>query len=266
MPSASALFRHALILARRSLPILAITASIAVALGGSYAGFQWLTHSPRFAITSLSIAGDAAIDEAEIARLLALPQSANIFTTDMDTLEARLLLSPWIASAQVSRHLPHTLKIEVTEHVAIAAVQLDGLYLLSEQGELFKKATMNSAELDGLCIITGLERELFLRSPATAHERFAYALDALSNYQSNSDRPAIGELHFDSRGSLSLITFDEAIAIHLGSPKANDFADRYQAFDSAYGALSEEELAQARAFRIADRTPSDRVTVAFAGN
>lgn len=266
LPSASELASRAGTLFKRSLPGLAIATSITCALGGGYAGYQWLTHSDRFAITDLEIEGSAALGDAEVAQLLGLAEGANIFRTDMDTLEARLLASPWIADADVSRNLPNTLEITLSERVAVAAVELDGLYLLSNEGQLFKRATPGSGELEGLCIITGLDREIFLTSPTVSKERFDYALDALAQFKKNSDRPRIGELHFDKRGSLSLITFEDAIAIHLGSPDAGDFNDRFQAFDSAYGALSAEEHAQARAFRIADRTPSDRVTVAFAGN
>lgn len=266
LPTPAELARHAGALFKRSLPGLAIATSIACALGGGYTGYQWLTHSERFAITDLEIDGSAALSDAEVGALLGLSERANIFRTDMDTLEARLMASPWIAAADVSRNLPNALEIRITEREAVAAVELDGLYLLSNKGELFKRATPGTGELEGLCIITGLDREIFLESPAVSKERFDYALDALAQYKNNTERPRIGELHFDKRGGLSLITFEDAIAIHLGSPEADDFDDRFQAFDSAYGALSEEEHAQARAFRIADITPSDRVTVAFAGH
>lgn len=253
-------------LGRRSLPALCILASIGLAGGGAYLGLRWLTSSEQFRISKLKLSGNQQLDSAAVASLLALPADANIFRTDMDGLEERLESSPWIAEAEVSRDLPGRLEIEIREERAVAAVELDGLYLLNEEAEPFKRARVRNQELVGLPIITGIARGDFLDSPERSQERLRYALTALRSYASGEERPRIGELHLDERHGITLITFEDAIAIHLGRPQVEDLDDRYQAFDSAWQALDGEELAAARAFRIADRTPSDRVTVAFAGN
>ncbi len=266
LPSAGHIARQSLALIQRSLPKLALAGSVVCALGASYGAYRWVTSSAYFAIHSIEVEGQHSLSKAEIIDLLALPKTANIFRTDMDHLESRLEASPWIAEAHVTRKLPRGLEIQVSERQSIAAVELEGLYLLTAEGEIFKRATPATGELEGLCIITGLEREQFSKQPEKARDRLTYALDALAAYKKNPERPRIGELHFDKRGSLSLITFEDAVSIHLGSPSSKDFSDRFTAFDVAYQALSEDEHRQARAFRIADRTPSDRVTVAFAGN
>jgi cell division protein FtsQ len=250
----------------RCRPAALVAGSLTLALSGGYLGYHWMTHSPRFDIAELEVRGTLQLDQEQISDLLALGENANIFRTDMDTLEARLTASPWIAEASVSRSLPRGLEIELQEHRALAAVELDGLYLLNDKGEPFKRTQMDSEELDGLCLITGLTRELFLAAPEHSRQQLQYALRALHSYQSNSERPRLGELHLDERHGITLITYENAIAIHLGNPEREDFDDRYQTFDSAWGALDTEEHAAARAFRIADRTPSDRVTIAFAGN
>ncbi len=252
--------------ARRSLPAVGIASGVALAIGGSYYGYQWLTHSPRFAISELNIQGLEQLGEDDVAELLALSENANIFRTDMGSLEAKLEASPWIVSAEVSRDLPKGIDIEIREERAAFAVDLDGLYLANEEGELFKRASVARGELDGLTIVTGLSREQHLADPKGSQEQLKTALGALTEFGKGEGRPRIGELHIDQRHGLSLITFDNAIAIHVGTPAMGEFAERYRAFDSAWQALDAEEHAAARSFRIADRTPSDRVTVAFAGN
>lgn len=243
-----------------------MAASVCLVIGASYLGFRWFTESPRFDITELEIQGNEQLSPDQVEQVLALGPHPNIFRTDMDTLESRLVASPWVSHASVSRSLPSGLEIEITEQVASAVAELDGLYLINPAGEAFKRADVRSGEVEGLCIITGLSRQDFLAKGEETQEKLLYALAALESYHAKTSRPRLGELHFDDRHGISLITYENAIAIHLGSPDGADFEDRYRSFDSAWSALDSEEHAAARAFRIADRTPSDQVTIAFAGN
>ncbi|MCP4444037.1 MAG: FtsQ-type POTRA domain-containing protein [Myxococcales bacterium] len=258
--------RRTLGVAKSSLPFVGIVGAVALALGGGYFGYQWVTHSSRFAIAELEVSGNARLGEREITDLLRLGPNPNVFLADMGTLESRLEASPWIVRAEVSRLLPTGLEIEIQEEAAIAVVELDGLYLANEKGQLFKRANVVGGEVDGLSIVTGISRDEHLADPAGTQERLQFALDALHGFAVKTDRPQIGEVHLDARHGISLITFDDAIAIHIGMPRKGELAERYRAFDSAWHALDAEEHAAARSFRIADRTPSDRVTVAFAGN
>lgn len=257
-------WHHARALGRQCLPGFLIAGSIGLAIGTVALGHHWLTHSPRFVIEDITVAGKSTLSERQVESLLMLQADTNIFAADMEQLEARLTASPWIASAQVTRSLPDALDVQIREHVAAAAIELEGLYLVNNQGKIFKRARLDR-ELSGLAIVTGIARSEFVTSTTKSEGRLRGALAALRQFQSIPDRPRIGELHLDKRRGLTLITYETAIAIHVGSPLDEELADRFQAFDSAWNALDSEEHAAARAFRIADRTPSDRVTVAFAG-
>jgi cell division protein FtsQ len=240
--------------------------AVSLVAGSCLLGYRWFTESSRFAIAEFEVSGTHRLDRQRVREILALAPDANIFRTDMDLLESRLVADPWISSASVSRSLPDALEIEIHEEHASAAVELDGLYLVNAAGQPFKRADVDAGELEGLSIITGLTREYFLGAPEESTEQLLYALSALQIYHANDQRPRLGELHLDQRHGITLITYEDAIAIHLGSPDGADFEDRYRSFDSAWSALDSEEHAAARAFRIADRTPSDQVTIAFAGN
>lgn len=232
---------------------------------GGYYSYQWATHAERFAIGNLEFSGNQQVSDSSLTELLNLPAGTNIFLADIDTLELRLEASPWISDAEISRDLPNSLEIEVAEERAVALVELEGLYLANAKGELFKR-TGPSDKLEGMAIITGLARGQVSASPSESQEQIVFALQAVELFASSEKRPVIGEVHLDRTQGLTLITYESAIAIHLGNSPQSELADRYQAFDLAWNALGTEEHAAARAFRIADRTPSDQVTVAFAGN
>lgn len=266
IPSWATIWRQLRSLGRRSLPGVIVVASISLVIGTGYLGYQWLTQSERFAIAEFEVTGNSMLTPAQVQEILALGPDSNIFSTDMDSLETRLVADPWIASASVNRSLPNGLEIEIQEEVAGAVVELGGLYLVNSVGEPFKRADVDAGEISGLSIITGLSREGFLSAPEETTEQLVYALTALNGYHANPKRPRLGELHLDNRHGITLITYENAIAIHLGSPEDAEFEDRYRSFDSAWSALDSEEHAAARAFRIVDRTPADQVTIAFAGN
>ncbi len=251
---------------RQRLPSLIISGLVALALGGGYLAYEWATHSPRFAISEFSLSGNEQLQEEDIRELLALPANANIFRTDVGSLETRLLKSPWIQSAEVSRQLPGGLEIKLEEEKAVAAAALGGLYLLNKEGKLFKRASIAEGELDGLSIITGIERDAHVQDTEHSQRQLREALHALMQFQKNTDRPRIGEVHLDEYQGMSFVTFEQAIAIHLGTPTREELADRFGAFDAAWHALDAQEHAAVRSFRISDRSPSDQVTVAFAGN
>src|SRR5262249_32090295 len=68
---------------------------------------------------------------------------------------------PWVVSARVERRFPSTILATVLEHRPAALVQLGGLYVLDEQGRLFKRAAPDDG-LD-LPLITGLTRDEWQR-------------------------------------------------------------------------------------------------------
>jgi hypothetical protein len=75
------------------------------------------------------------------------------------------------------------------------------------------------------------------------------------------DRPAIGEVHVDPHGQVTLHTYDQATAIQLGA-LGPELDARMHTFDAAWAGLSEPERVRARAIHL-DARP-DHVTVAFA--
>jgi cell division protein FtsQ len=257
---------------RRSLPAVAALAALAVLGGGLCAGYRWLTHSPRFAIAEIAVRGAHRVDPDALRARLPIRVGDNAFA-DLTQVARAVRGEPWVAAADVRRVLPHTIVIELREHVAAAAVELGELYLVDPDGRPFKRAvsTADAGEADGLPIITGLSRAGFAADPAGAAASVRAALAAIERWRS-AERPAIGEVHIDPHGAIALHTRDPEIAIELGAPgdDASATGARIRAFDTAWAALSDAERARARAIHL-DVSPGippgnrpDHVTVAFA--
>jgi cell division septal protein FtsQ len=282
---------------RRSLAPAAAVVALGAIGGGLWAGHHWLTTSPRFAITSITVHGAHHVDPEDLRATLPIHVGGSVFC-GLEGIARAVRDNPWVETAEVRRILPHTIAIELREHAAAAVVALDELYLVDAAGQPFKRAAVPGGEADGLPIITGISRAAYTADPAAAMATVRDALAAFDAWRATA-RPAIGEIHVDPHGAVTLHTYDQAIAIQLGAvsgaaapgtlvaaagPEAVDshpgshpasypgsrlgprldsrLGARLRTFDAAWASLSEAERTRARAIHL-DARP-DHVTVAFA--
>jgi cell division septal protein FtsQ len=252
---------------RRAVPALAVAAILLVVAGGAFAGYRFLTRSPRFAVAAIEVRGNHRLSADEIRALLPIRLGENVFASPLGEVGRAATANPWIASAEAHRVLPHTVVIDVRERTAVAIVDLGGLYLVEADGKPFKRAAIDAGEGEGLPVITGLDRDAYRADPAASATLIRASLAALTAWQAPTPsgghgRPAIGELHVDGHHVLTLRTYDQATAIQLGPLDLVQLPTRLATFDAAWAALSETERHHARAIHLDAR--SDNVTVAFA--
>jgi len=224
--------------------------------GTAWAGYRFVTGSPRFAIDQIAIAGNHHLTEAQVRALLPIHPGDNVFATSLDVVVGALRANPWIARADAQRVLPHTVTIDLVEHEPALVVDLQGRDLVDASGHPFKRAA--AGEGDGLPVVTGLDRTAYLADPQGTAAAITGVLAALAEWRRGA-RPAVDEVHVDPHGALALHA--GATAIQLGVPGA-DLAARLRTFDAAWADLSDDERARARAIHLDTRT--DHVTVAFA--
>lgn len=248
---------------RRSLRVVAAVAAIAILGGAVWGGYRWITASPRFAITAITIEGAHRLDVDTLRAALPVRVGDNVFA-DLDAIAATVRSQPWVASAHVHRILPSTIAIDLREHVAAAVIELGELYLADATGRPFKRAVIEDGEADGLPLITGIGRAGYA-ADAEAATRIAQGAIAAAERWRAADRPRLHEIHVDAHGAVTLRT-DQAVAIQLGALGApgDALGARIRTFDAAWAGLSEAERARARAIHL-DVRP-DHVTVAFAKN
>ena len=244
---------------RRSLPATIAVAVLAMLGGGLWAGHRWITHSTRFAIQQIAIHGAHRVDPDQLRTALPIQIGDNVFT-ELAGIAVAARDNPWVASAEVHRILPHTIVVDLREHVAAAVVAIDELYLVDDSGRPFKRAALDGGESDGLPLITGIGRAALVADPDATAATVRDALAAVNRWRA-TERPAIAEIHVDPHGALTLHTHDPAIAIKLGTP-GTEVAGRLRTFDTAWAGLDPAERARTRAIHLDSRP--DHATVAFA--
>jgi cell division protein FtsQ len=193
--------------------VFVVASSIALAWGIK----QHVVSSPRFAVKTIRIDGAVRRSPEQISEAAGLRVGMNVFSVDLEAARNRLLLDPWVATAQVERQLPATLTITLTEREAAAVVAVDAdLYLCTPEGELFKK--LEADDPIGLIVITGLTSSLVANDRKLAVSRVRSALELMAQYASRGpvQQHPIQEIGIADDGSLRMVVGRSAITLEMG--------------------------------------------------
>ena len=166
----------------------------AAASAGAWQAWRWAMTAPLFAISEIRFSGVEHAGEADLLHRSGLSLGENLFHADLARASRAIEAHPWVASARLERRLPARVIASVVEHRAVALVQAGSLYLLDDQGQVFKR----KAPDDGvdLPIITGLARE-DLGKPET-NLRLATALQLLDAWKAEGfATAALSEVRLD---------------------------------------------------------------------
>lgn len=198
--------------------ILGAVLVIGTALGVAVSAERYALSSPRFGVKELKLSGAQRLTSARVRDLAGLSDTTNLFALDLAGVEASLLKDPWLGSVRVTRRLPSTLEVTVTEREARAITPVnDGLYLVSKQGEPFKQ--IEAGDPVDLPVITGLSPERLQRDRSRELDRLSTALDVIAQYErlTLSRIYPLEEVHLTDGGAISITLGKEGVVVHLGA-------------------------------------------------
>ena len=175
-----AAWRSVLDAALRTLAAAALSAALSL---GAWQAWRWAAASDIFAIREIRFTGLVRAREAELLRRSGLKPGENLFRADLARAARAMQADPWVSSARLERRLPGEVLVRIAEHRPAALVQLGGLYVLDDEGRLFKRAAAEDA-LD-LPILTGLSREAWVERKQELQLRLFAALHLLDTWQAS---------------------------------------------------------------------------------
>lgn len=117
---------------RRVLVLLALVAAVA--------GGVWLMFfSSVTAVHDVSVQGVSVLTEDEVRTQAAVPLDVSLATSDLDAVRARVEALAPVATVEISRDWPDTVRIEITEREALAVVEWEGAWrAVDGDGVLFR--------------------------------------------------------------------------------------------------------------------------------
>lgn len=224
--------RKAAAIAARALWPLAGAGAVALAALLSWrAGFA----GELLRIREIRFEGLSRATAEELLELSPAQRGDHLLLCDIDLVAASLRRHPWVAAAEVRRALPGALSVTVTERRPAALVDLGGLYLVDDRGEVFKRAAPGDG-LD-LPVVTGISRETWVERRAEAEPLLAAALALLGRWAERGlDRRApVSEIHVDVDYGTTLWAGDEGLEVRLGH---GDLPEKLERLERVLAALA----------------------------
>jgi cell division protein FtsQ len=196
---------------------LGICLVVGTASATAWGGYRLALGSPHFSVQHFEVTSSRRLSEPELARRAGVQIGESLLGLDVKAAERHLLEDPWVQSVRVTRKLPQTLRVELTEHEAVALASLDGeMFLVGSDGEPFKR--WEAGDDHDFPVLTGVTLDDVAKDRPGAVGRLTTALTVLDHYErlpvSRAQRAQ--EVHLAPDGSVVLSVGKRGIALHLG--------------------------------------------------
>lgn len=214
--------------------------AVALAWGlllGAQQGYQYVTTSAHFEAKSVVFTATPHLSPERLTEIMGLQPGTNILAVDVEAVRRKIEADPWVASATVSRQLPDTLHVAVTEHTPAAVLLSGHFYLLDDDGVPFKR--VEQGERAGLPVVTGVDRNLLVSGDPAAARIIRRALDVLHVYEAKA-RPRLAEIHVGDGGEALLYTEKTGTLLRLGRGPVEERLARFDALRAALGERSDK--------------------------
>jgi cell division protein FtsQ len=218
--------------------------------------------SPAFATREIRVEGRSRLTEREVIEAAGLAVGRNAFDMGPEQAAERLRDHPWIASAHVERRLPGSFVVKLRERRAVAVLALGALYLVAEDGAVFKRVAVGDPV--DLPVVTGIERERFTTDRAWRTSLLLEVVALLHSYREAGLQRStpVGEVHVEPDGGLSLYVGGDALHARLGRAP---FREKLSRLRRVLDRLAQDKQQAAYVYLDNVRHP-DRVTVRLVGD
>ena len=210
------LVRHRGGLRRAAQGLLVIAAGAALVWLGAQTA-RYARSADAFAIREIRIEGNEVLGDIDVRRAAGLQIGSNIFEVSAEDARNHLLRHPWVKDATVVRRLPGRVRIQITERKPVALVALDQLYLVSDEGAVFKRLGVDDPV--NLPVITGIASERFYDDLDYRTEVLLGSMALLQDYEGAgiAEREPVSEIHFDGANGIELFIGDDGMNVRLGN-------------------------------------------------
>jgi cell division protein FtsQ len=192
----------------------AVLAAVALLGGASAYAYSRLTRSSMFSVRSIEMNSCPNVTKEEVWSIVRGGGKRNIWTIPVRDVSRRLASHPWIRSVSVRKSFPDRLVVRIEEHRPVAMVNLDALWYVDDEGQLFKRLTAYDPK--NLAVVTGFSVGDLRAKDAVAMRNFRSALELLRLAEAGPLRKNLSEVHFDAQDGYTLVTRDTGVQFRIG--------------------------------------------------
>ncbi len=202
---------------RRAGLILGGLALLAGASYGAAEGWKALARAESMRIRAIRFEGLSHASEDDLLGLSTVRLGDHLLFLDLDAMGAALGRHPWVKTVRVRRAWPPAVVVTIHERTAAALVDLGGLYLVEEDGNVFKRAEAGDG-LD-LPVITGIARNEYVQRRAAVEPLLRSALELARTWREGGRdvQARLSEIHVDASDGTTLYVGEQGTQVRLGS-------------------------------------------------
>lgn len=218
----------------------AVVAVCAVGLAVLIAFFV-LRDSAIFSVDNVVVEGTTHVSESDVRNLLTLEDGTTLLNIDKDQINDQLKRDPWVASVEVERQFPHTVKLTVVEQQVDMLVVMNsgslGWYLGSSgswieptkieasEGQSVNDAALAKARAEGVVLVTGVPATV---NPASAQPATDDVLTAVKSFREGfSSEFAAQVVSYDASSTDAIsCVLESGVQISLGSATSISYKEQ----------------------------------------
>ena len=239
---------------RKIFYVTAATVSLVLIVAGGGLMAKSLFDSRYFKVSEVRVENESRVTAEEIAALSDVRLGHNIFELDLPRIGRKIEENPWVKRAEVRRLFPRTVVIRVEERSPKAVINLDYLYYVDGDGEIFKVLEADDS-LD-FPVITGLERKDLLEKPDEAQSRLREMVGLVGELTGRRifGLQDVSEIHLDQTGEIVLYTCAGGVPVRMGD---GNYGAKLDHLERIYAELKP----RLRALKYIDLNVMDRIVV-----
>lgn len=195
------------------------------------AGF-WLTdvvlHARMLTVQHVRVRGNVRLSEGDVQALVDGIRGENIFRVDFEPYRQRVLDSPWVSSVALSRVLPSTIDVRVTERTPMAVARVgQQLFLVDDAGVIIDEYGAAYRDLD-LPIVDGLVSSPAAKGPLVDHGRVAVTAAFLAVLAERPDlSQRLSQVDVANAHDIVVMFDHDPVWLHLGDDQFVERLNRY---------------------------------------
>jgi len=204
-----------------------VFSAVLIIVGGFFVT-QLLLVSDLFRVDQVTVQGNSRLDRDQVVALSDIQIGVNTFHLDLGLIGRKIEENPWVQSAHVQRIFPCQLVINLEERHPVAIINLGYLYYLDSQGQIFK--VLGAADNLDYPIITGFDYTKAQGHDAEYAQQLRQIVRLLADLKQRKlfNLDQVSEIHFESRGGLSLYTLEGGVKVKLGYADYSRKLDRLE--------------------------------------
>lgn len=239
--------------------ILAGATAVGATSWAAVQGWRGMARAESLRIQAIRFEGTAHAADDDLLGLSTVRPGDHLLLSDLDAMRAALARHPWVKSVRTRRTWPPAVVVTVQERTAAALVDLGGLYLVEDDGNVFKRAEAGDG-LD-LPVITGISRNDYVQRRAAVEPLLRGALAVARSWREGGrdGKARLSEIHVDGDGT-TLYVGEQGTQVRLGS---GDLPAKLQRLDQMLAVLRTEGKA-AEVLHLDNRVHPSWVTVRLA--